>query len=122
MTLNEYQEAAMTTCLPESRNDLYMLFGLCEEVGELHGKYAKAIRKGWLRADESNDVLLHGEGYKREDELMEGIKKEAGDVLWMLTGFCKGMGWTLEEVAAENLAKLADRKSRGVIDGKGDER
>lgn len=122
MTLNEYQEQAMVTCLPESRNDLYMLFGLNEEVGELHGKYSKAIRKGWLRANDDNNVLISGEGYEHEEEMIANIKKEAGDVLWMLSGFCKVMGWTLEEVAQMNLDKLASRKERGVIDGSGDNR
>jgi hypothetical protein len=32
------------------------------------------------------------------------------------------MGWSLEEVAEQNLKKLASRKSRNVIDGNGDKR
>lgn len=33
MTLNEYQERAMTTCMESCKNDTYMLFGLMAEVG-----------------------------------------------------------------------------------------
>lgn len=56
------------------------------------------------------------------DEEAELIKKEAGDVLWQLAGVCTVMGWSLDEVAEQNLAKLASRQQRGVIDGSGDMR
>ena len=45
MTLNEYQEKAMGTCLPTCENFSYMMLNLVGEVGELAGKVAKAIRK-----------------------------------------------------------------------------
>ena len=45
LTLNEYQEKAMTTCLPTCNNIAYMSTNLCGEVGELLSKLAKAIRK-----------------------------------------------------------------------------
>ena len=45
MTLNEYQQQAMTTCLPEAENFSYMMLNLVGEVGEFAGKVAKAIRK-----------------------------------------------------------------------------
>ena len=50
----------------------------------------------------------------------EELKKEAGDILWQLAGLCSVHGWTLEEVAQQNLDKLADRKQRDKIDGDGD--
>lgn len=34
MTLNEYQDKAMETCLPESENFSYMMLNLVGEVGE----------------------------------------------------------------------------------------
>lgn len=46
MTLNEYQQQAMTTCLPESENFAYMMLNLVGEVGEIAGKISKMIRKG----------------------------------------------------------------------------
>ena len=45
MTLNEYQEKAMGTCLPSCENFSYMMLNLVGEVGELAGKVAKSIRK-----------------------------------------------------------------------------
>lgn len=98
-----------------------MLHGLSEEVGELHGKFAKALRKGYITCDGNNYTPTgkHDENY---DKLILSMMKEAGDVAWMLAGFCEVMGWTLEEVCQLNLEKLADRQKRGVIDSKGDNR
>jgi NTP pyrophosphatase (non-canonical NTP hydrolase) len=48
--------------------------------------------------------------------------KEAGDILWQLSGLCEVMGWKLEDVAQQNLQKLASRKERGKIAGEGDNR
>ena len=56
MTLNEYQEAAMKTCLPTSENFSYMMLNLVGEVGEFAGKVAKAIRKGNMCIDEKEDA------------------------------------------------------------------
>lgn len=33
-------------------------------------------------------------------------------MLWQLAGLCTVMGWDLEDVARENLSKLADRLRR----------
>ena len=130
MTLNEYQKKAMSTCMESSKNVLYMLFNLQGEVGEFSSKIAKLIRKGkaWFNVGEEptsetekfihhNDNLLLISAKEADD-----LKKEAGDVLWQLSGLCTVMGWTLEEVAEENIAKLASRKERHVIDGNGDNR
>jgi NTP pyrophosphatase (non-canonical NTP hydrolase) len=53
---------------------------------------------------------------EQDEELM----KEAGDILWQLSGLCKVMGWNLERIAQMNLDKLAARKAVGTIDGNGD--
>lgn len=129
MTLNEYQEKAMTTCLPTCDNLVYMGFNLSAEVGELLGKLAKAIRKDKLSFEQGvngDDQPITNknleECYKLSDEDFNEIKKECGDVAWMLAGICKVFGFNLEDVCQQNLAKLASRKQRGVIDGNGDNR
>ena len=60
------------------------------------------------------------EGQPSSETLYEELKKEAGDILWQLSGLCSVMGWNLEDVAQENLDKLAARKEAGTIDGCGD--
>ena len=92
MQLNEYQEKAMTTCMDSSHNMVYMLMGLCEEVGELQGKFSKAVRKGLLEANHHNQFIPTKGNAGKLDELRNAIKAEAGDVAWMLVGFCDVMG------------------------------
>ena len=60
MRLNEYQDRAMSTCLPSCDNISYMSLGLVSEVGELAGKIAKAIRKEELKID-GNELFIKGE-------------------------------------------------------------
>lgn len=119
MELNEYQQKAMTTCMPSSENFSYMFLNLVGEVGEFASKVAKHIRKGQIEV--KNNKLNFTEFptcVEQENELM----KEAGDILWQLSGLCSVMGWNLEYVAQQNLDKLASRQQRNVIDGNGDNR
>lgn len=117
MELNEYQKLAMSTCMPSSDNFSYMMLNLVGEVGEFASKVAKAIRKEQMDIQESKLETYDCETYWAiEDEL----KKEAGDILWQISGLCRVMGWDLEDVAQMNLDKLAQRKQNGTIDGSGD--
>lgn len=123
MELNEYQEKAMTTCMASSNNFSYMFLNLVGEVGEFASKIAKGIRKDvmYIGEKESDNALYFTEFpgmIEQEEELM----KEAGDILWQLSGLCSVMGWDLERVAQINLDKLASRKQRNLIDGNGDNR
>lgn len=104
MTLNEYQKGTLLTWggpMPEER----AVMGLAEEAGEAISKYQK-----WLRCD-----------YGR-DEMKKRIALELGDVLFYVAVTAHELGFTLEEVAEMNQAKLLDRKQRGVIQGDGDNR
>ena len=124
MTLNEYQEQAMTTCMKSCDNFSYMMLNLVGEVGEFASKVAKAIRKDNIEIGATampNKIMP----YMNEDDwwaMDKELMKEAGDMLWQIAGLCKTMGWTLEEVAQTNLDKLSSRQQRGVINGDGDNR
>jgi len=123
MELNEYQKAAMRTCMPESENFAYMILNLVGELGEFASKVAKSIRKGQMVVDRNGMQIVGDVATVAEvDQLHEGLKAEAGDILWQLSGLCSVSGWSLEEIARGNLVKLASRKERGKIDGNGDNR
>ena len=120
MDLNEYQERAMSTCMDSCRNYSYMFDNLVAEVGEFAGKVAKMKRRNEIDIVEGDIYPLMS--FAQWTYMQEGLKKEAGDILWQLAGLCHVMGWDLEDVAEGNLDKLASRQRRGVIDGEGDNR
>ena len=121
MELNDYQKKAMTTCMPSSENFSYMFLNLVGEVGEFASKVAKHIRKQHYAI--FGNYIMDGQNIddlKEPEIALDELEKEAGDVLWQLSGLCSVMGWSLEEVAQMNLDKLAARKAVGTIDGSGD--
>lgn len=125
MTLNEYQQKAMTTCMASCDNISYMLLNLVGEVGEFSSKLAKHIRKEEAAIGQEGDSQLYWRQELPDSEIThnrELLSKELGDILWQLSGLCHVMGFSLEEVAKQNLDKLADRAKRNKIDGNGDER
>ncbi len=126
MELNEYQDRAMTTCMPESDNLFYMLANLQGEVGEFAGKAAKHMRKGELhiftQGRNEQGSITHGQAWNITEEQRRLLNSEIGDILWQVAGLAHVMGLSLEDAARENLAKLASRKDRGVIAGDGDMR
>ena len=130
MTLNEYQKRAMSTCMESCNNWSYMFLNLVGEVGEFASKVAKGIRKSQCSIGLDSHIAEQyecGEQTSNDlwqffdsEERLEELKKEAGDILWQLSGLCTVMGWTLEEVGQGNLDKLAARKKAGTIVGNGD--
>lgn len=122
LTLDQYQELAMRTCMPSCDNFSYMMLNLIGEVGELASKVAKDLRRGDVvlgRIDNDLAPLMPFDAWLDREEEYE---KEAGDILWQLAGLCHVMGWKLNAIGEQNLAKLASRKLRGKIDGDGDNR
>lgn len=102
MNFNEYQEKAMSFRL-ESANSPYAFLGLVGEVGELYGAIAKAMR---------DDTEIDP----------EYIQKELGDILWFIAAITTDMNLNLSDVAQKNIEKLTSRKTRGTIQGSGDDR
>ena len=126
MELNKYQKRAMSTCMPSCENISYMLLNLVGEVGELASKIAKNIRKENVYIGGQQDLkglsklCVYPHFIDNMEDWDEELKKEAGDILWQLSGLCTVMGWELNDVAKMNLDKLAARKAAGTIDGNGD--
>lgn len=52
----------------------------------------------------------------------QAIAKELGDVLWYLSVICSYLDLSFQDIAENNIAKLLDRKARGVIKSSGDNR
>lgn len=127
MTLNYYQQQAMTTYTDSSRNFAYALTGLNAENGEINDKIAKGIRKEII-------TIVDGQIYPGKNgvdggvytleylELIEGLLKEIGDNMWFNALLATMLNSTLEEICQNNLRKLEDRQKRGVIIGNGDNR
>lgn len=115
ITLNDYQNEAHGYAAYGDAT-MYPFTALFEEAGEVAGKLAKYQRKeqkntpDFRNPDEATQVLR------------KVLKKELGDLLWQVAACCVELGYTLEEVAHDNLDKLGGRKARGTIVGSGDER
>ena len=99
MTLNQYQTEAMRTAsgMCEKCNDTLILNGAMGLNGE---------------AGEVIDILKKHifQGHKLDTE---HIAKELGDCLWYIAVCAKGAGYTLDEIAEINKAKLRKRYPDG---------
>jgi NTP pyrophosphatase (non-canonical NTP hydrolase) len=101
-TLNGYQNAMMqfvrypdglSPDLDKSQLDIYhAAFGLASEVGEV----GDALKRD----------LAYGKPY---DKL--NLLEEAGDILWYVSLLCHGAGFTLQQAAEANIAKLLKRNA-----------
>ena len=109
MNFQDYQQRSRETArYPDAgSNLLYPTLGLCGEAGEVADKVKKVLRdRGGVFGPEVRDDL----------------RLELGDVLWYVAQLATELGLDLDDVAAANLAKLADRANRNVIAGSGDRR
>lgn len=112
MELNTYQDAARTFAIyPRHNAQLYTLFGLASEVGEVTGKVAKA-----LRGD------LNVTNVWEDERFRVALVHELGDCLWFLAMVADEFGMDLNDIAVANLDKLLKRKQNGTIKGDGDNR
>jgi len=110
INFREYQAGAFKTAVYPDKGEgnwTYAGLGLAGETGEISEKLKKAIR------DDKGVVT---------DERRAAIKKELGDVLWYVAALCTELKLDMQEVAEENLAKLAKRKEESKLHGDGDDR
>ena len=97
MTINEYQQLAMTTLNRElDKKDVLIngVMGLCGESGEV--------------IDIVKKHLAHGHELDREHML-----EELGDVAWYLAEVAYALDASLEDVLEANIEKLRKRYPKG---------
>lgn len=100
LSLNDYQLAAARTggsdLLPENRDKGLncAALGVAGEAGEV-ADLVKKIQHHGIPMDEAR------------------LRKEFGDVLWYIAHACNVMGWTLEDLAKDNIGKLLLRYPNG---------
>lgn len=107
-TFDEYQKVAMSTkAYGKGLPVFYPALKLNGEAGEV----AEKIGKAWRDKDGKFDP----------DYILE-IKKELGDTLWYICALADDLEINLADVANANIAKILDRRARGVVSGDGDNR
>jgi len=96
MNFKEYQKAALTTKKPWGQKDLELAdcgLGLTGEAGEVADILKKHI---------SGSKLL-------DDERMEKLKYEIGDIMWYIAALCDALDFDMGELAVMNIDKLRKR-------------
>jgi NTP pyrophosphatase (non-canonical NTP hydrolase) len=108
MSLLDYQIAAKEFAkYPKEHALSYTTLGLVGEAGEVANKVKKIIR-------DNNGVMTA--------EMKQQIAQELGDVMWYVAALAGELGYRLEDICFQNIAKLDDRFKRNVINGTGDNR
>lgn len=103
-TLAEYQKYAYQN-IQEHCNQkeemMHWAIGLGEEAGEALSVVKHRYYAGC---------------YKEDDDMLEDLVNELGDVLWHISALCSTLGIDLEDVARYNVGKLKDRYPDGKFD------
>ena len=103
--LDMYQKVAKTTAIyPREQAIIYPSLGLTGEAGEVANKVKKIIRDG------------------TNQNIIQEISNEIGDVLWYVALLADDIGCKLSDIANNNLIKLENRKKNGTLHGSGDQR
>jgi NTP pyrophosphatase (non-canonical NTP hydrolase) len=108
MQFDEYQKEALKTAMYPNigNNPYYAALGL-GEAGEIQNQVKKIMR--------DDDGII-------TEERRKNISKELGDLLWYVAITAQEFGLSLDAIAQQNIAKLAQRKENNTIQGDGDHR
>ena len=110
MDIDVYQKRALETKFyPDNFKVIYPTLGLVGEAGEVAEKVKKIIRDGNGIASMTQDQKMH-------------LAFEISDVCWYLAALSDDLGLKLSEIFQMNIAKLADRATRGKLGGSGSNR
>lgn len=116
MELDQYQAKALSTVVfPEEWGIAYCALKLSGEAGEVAEEVGKAIRAGELVFPMGSAPTGSAARDSAPEKLREALRDELGDVLWYVAVLAHQLNYSLEEIAAANLAKLQARKQRGEL-------
>jgi len=111
MNFGDYQKWTAKTAIYPGKGEflgkVYTITGMLGEAGEVAEKFKKQIR------DKDG---------KFDDEFVEALKGELGDVLWYIAAIATEFGLNLQNVVEHNCEKLESRMQRGKLGGSGDNR
>ena len=92
MELDTYVRKAARTINPKldaAEVEMHALHGMCGEVGEIHSIYQKVYQ-----------------GHNFSDE---HLKREIGDLMWMIAELCIARDYSLDDICQMNIDKLFAR-------------
>jgi len=111
MTFDDYQNKALTTAIkhpdPLMEKTIWAM-GVAGEAGEIIEKWKK--------------IVAYDGGKFNDKATLDDLSKEIADVVWYCAVFADSLGLSFGDIMQKNVEKLADRKKRNVLKGRGDNR
>lgn len=120
VTIKNYQELAMRTCLPSAKNWEYCYCLIASEIYETFGKWGKNFRDRKLYSYKEHFLLIEAKTPHKFCKYALILNKLSA--LSFSKTFAEECGIDPLDCLKRNIAKLAGRQERGTLAGNGDER